>query len=229
MGFFDIFKFGKKERLPLVARVDLAKMQEERNKNQELGDVAVLARKDYTKRLKNKIRLCYLSLGVHRENLSSPKVEAVQGASCIYHLPENMSIEDASKVVSYLFEATEKKNGIDMDSEVCLASVLSDLGNYGFMKDNTVEADYSHTHSVLDSSPYQETIELPSKMFTKISGVKDLFMPDGDFMLFLKSNMAGEDIDWFKSGVTWKEVKQIFARCGLEVNKNGVVNTKVKG
>ena len=61
MGIFDYLKGKKKEKLPLIARVNLSELQKQREENMELGDISILAKADYTKRIPT-IRLYYVAL-----------------------------------------------------------------------------------------------------------------------------------------------------------------------
>ncbi len=48
MGIFNFFK--KKEKLPLIARVNLAEEMKKREEEWQFGDKSILAVADYTKR-----------------------------------------------------------------------------------------------------------------------------------------------------------------------------------
>lgn len=233
MGIFDVFKSKKEEKLPLIARVDLAKVHEERVNNQELGEVSILARKDYTKKLEKKIRVSFVAFdygvgyGVHK-----PKIRIIYGRTCDYRLPKGMELKDAYKVVSYLSEMVDKKIDAPAISESNVENFACILQDYGFKKDEKYKPDFSHYQEMIDdvypiqNISVEKTFSLPQS-----KDVDELLFFDGDLEFFVRSDMCEKNIDWFVPNVTYKDVKKIYSELGLQIDKKGIVEpigSKVK-
>lgn len=110
-----------------------------------------------------------------------------------FMLPEGMSREDAFKVLSYLTDYLEDK--LDLD-ECSLESVeelnkLLDVERLGFTRIN------------INIGPEE-------------SDVIDLFTVTGRVLLFKNSEYYSKYFEWYTKGVTLKEVKDIYAKCGRE-------------
>jgi len=110
MGIIEYFKNKKTEKnLPLIARVNLAELQKQREESLQDREVSILAAADYTKRIPT-LRLYYVALEKFtRYGTDEIKLGQTYGVSSPFRLPHNMSMEDACKVVSYLSDKVEKK------------------------------------------------------------------------------------------------------------------------
>jgi len=209
----DYFKKKNKEELPLIARVDLAELQKQREENMQLKDKSILAAYDYTKLLPT-LRLFYVSLEKFLAyGTDELKVGETYGISSPFRLPNDMSIEDACKVISYLSEMVEKDNNLEPACEDSVAMVSSILGLYGF--DRVEGYQHGHMHAVSEYRPLHK-IRAGLPGCEKIEGVKDLFTVGGDCKLFKKSNLSDRYFDWFTEGVSEQEVEDIYKKIRKE-------------
>ena len=214
MGIFDYLKGKKKEKLPLIARVNLSELQKQREENMELGDISILAKADYTKRIPT-IRLYYVALEkFSRYGSDEIKIGQTYGISSPFRLPNEMSIEDSCRVVSYLSEKVESENNLEPASEKSVSMVSKILTTYGFEKVESHEKGYYH--SVSDYNPFEKlrTNFLPA--CEEIEGVVDLFTVGGDFKVFKKSDLYDRYFDWFTEGITKQEVEDIYKKIGKD-------------
>ena len=232
MGLLDIIKSRKEKKLPLVERVDLTKVKEERENNKEIKDVSVLARRDYTNRVKNKIRLCYVSLSdVYNSGTKSHDLESTFGSTCVFNMPNGMNLEQAGKIISYLMERAEARNNkSQFDPEISVEWAGVDLLNFGFSKQEYGDPDYSHSHRVTPFNPNIPNVFVETENVVKkdIEGVYDFVTVGGDPYLFIRSDLELKDCTWYKEGVKFEEIKKIYEKLGLQVNKHGVMNAKAK-
>jgi len=145
MGIIDYFNKKKKEELPLIARVNLAQLQKEREENLKLREESILASADYTKRLPT-IRLCYVALekfNQHSEGIY--KIGKTIGITNPFRIPKNMPLEDSYKVVSYLTDKLEQKYNLEECSEKSIYLVAKILNEYGFEKVESYNQEHSHS------------------------------------------------------------------------------------
>ncbi len=231
MGLFNLKKSKKEKKLPLVARVDLAKIHKERTENYELRDVSILARKDYTESLKNKIRLCYVDVDLlNMYGFEKPVLEINYAATCVYKLPDGMTIEDANRVVSYVTRLNNSKYSIVPSTESSMQFAGASLQEFGFKKESKHEADYNHAHVFCeyDSELPDFTINTNNVVKTDIEGVVDLMTIGGNQFLFMHSDLAPKAYPWFRMDSKFEDVKKIYDRIGINLAKNGVVNARGK-
>lgn len=202
------------KKLPLIARVDLVALQKEREKNMELGEVSILARADYTKKLPT-IRLYYVAFEKYNAYDSGlAKIGQTFGISSPFRIPRNMSIEDACKVVSYLSDKVEKENNLEPASEKSVIAVSKLLSNYGF--DIVYTEEKGHFHTVSEFSPFHKIKTDSLKASEKIDGVVDLFTIGGNAKLFKKTDLNSRYFNWYTKGVTKTEVEEIYKNNRIE-------------
>ena len=199
--------------MPLIARVNLSELQKQREENMELGDISILAKADYTKRIPT-IRLYYVALEkFSRYGSDEIKIGQTYDISSPFRLPNEMSMEDSCRVVSYLSEKVESENNLEPASEKSVSMVSKILTTYGFEKVESHEKGYYH--SVSDYNPFEElrTNFLPA--CEEIEGVVDLFTVGGDFKVFKKSDLYDRYFD-FTEGITKQEVEDIYKKIGKD-------------
>ena len=207
MGLKEYIQRKKREKLPLIARVDLTELQKQREKEMEDREVSILAAADYTKRIPT-IRLYYTALEKFRKYGSGDMmVGQTHGVSSPFRLPDEMSIEDACKVVSYLSNMVETDNEIEPASEKSVIAVSNILENYGFRKVEGKEK--GHYHSISAYEPFRK-IKSTFAAGAEIEGVVDLFTVGGDFRVFNRSDMHDRYFDWYTSSVTKQDVENIY-------------------
>ena len=187
MGLKEYIKSKRtKKNLPLIARIDLAKLKKEREENMELGDVSILARADYTQRLP-KIRLQYIYLEKFcRYGTTTPVIGQTVGVTSPFYLPVDMSIEDACKVISYLSEKVERENNLEPGCEKSISMVSHILEKYGFDKKEGYK--HGHIHAVGEYFPFKSINTIAPKTNPK-DNITTLYSVDGDFKLFKKSDI----------------------------------------
>ena len=231
MGIFDVFKSRKEKKLPLVAKVDLEKIHKERVENQELGEVSILAKKDYSKRLKDKIRLCYVSVeSMKTADSENPFLDINYGTTCVYKLPKGMSLEDAHRVVSYIVSQNMKTYKIDAFTQDAVKYAGAKLKDFGFEKLSQSEPDFNNAYmfSEYDSSKYSYKIETNDVVKTDIPGVTDLLTIGGDQFLFMDSDLESKAYPWFRVNSKFKDIKNIYDNLGLEIDENGITRAQDK-
>ena len=207
MGLLDYFKNKKKEKLPLIARVNLAELQKQREENMELGEVSILAKADYTKRIPT-IRLCYISMEKFRRyGTNDVLIGTTFGVSSPFRLPNEMSIADAFKVVSYLSDKVETENNIEPASEESVAKVSDLLTDYGFQKVESKER--GHFHEISEYCPGHK-IKTDIAACKQIDGVVDLFSVGGDFGLFKRSEFYPRYFNWYAESVSEEDIVKIY-------------------
>lgn len=103
-----------------------------------------------------------------------------------FTLPEGMTREEAFKVLSYLTDFIERKNGIESCSfsSVKTLNAVLDLERFGFKK--VKEEDESK--------------------------ILDLFTIDGRVALFKLSSMYQRYFEWYSKGISREEVEAIYAK-----------------
>lgn len=177
------------------------------------------------KKVKNvPIRLCFVSMDGVNQDAGKVQIATTYGVTCVYNLPQGMSLEDASKIISYLTEKFERKNGLETGSEMALRIVASEMGNYGFRKRNYMESDFNHAYSEseLDEATNTIIVSTGSDAKSHIDGVVDFMTIGGDQSLFLCSDLAENQFSWFKPNVSFDEMKKIYEKIGYEARFDGV-------
>ena len=110
-----------------------------------------------------------------------------------FMLPKGMEREDAFKVLSYLTDFIEKDANLESCSfrSVEALDKVIDLERLGFKRlDVTLD----------DDSPE----------------VIDLFTIRGRVLLFKQSKQYQKYFEWYTTGVTFDQVKEIYNKCGIE-------------
>ena len=213
MGIIEYFKNKKKKNLPLIARVNLAEIQKQREESLQDRDVSILAAADYTKKIPT-LRLFYVALEKFTQyGTDELKIGQTYGISSPFRLPHNMSMEDACKVVSYLSDKVEKENNLESACEKSVTMVSNILENYGFRKEEIKEK--GHYHSVSECVPFCK-IQTSVPATEEIEGVVDLFTVSGDFKIFKKTDLHDRYFDWYNEGISKQEIIDIYKRIGQE-------------
>lgn len=211
--FAHIKRKKQMKNLPFIARVDLSKLQKEREEKAEDREISILASADFTKRLP-KIRLYYISIESFKnaayDNNSLSKTYCI---SSPFYLPTGMTIEDACKVVSYLSKKVEREHNLEPASIPSVSAVSRQLGKYGFEKRENHEHGYHHT---LTEDTYMARKKCMLPGYETIEGVTDLYTVGGDFKLFKKSDLYDNYFDWFTEGVSEEEVTEIYKKIGKD-------------
>lgn len=207
MGIKDYIEKKRKEKLPLIARVDLAELQKQREKEAQDRDVSILAAADYTRRIPT-IRLYYIALEKFAKyGTDQMMVGQTYGVSSPFRLPNGMTFEDAFKVVSYLSDKVETENNLEPACERSVIMVSQLLDKYGFSKVEGEEK--GHFHAI---SPYVPFSKISTAFLAgeRIDGVVDLFTVGGNFKIFKKTDMHKRYFDWYSKGVTAEQVQDIY-------------------
>ena len=211
MGLKEYFNKKKKQKLPLIAKVNLSELQRQREEELKNRETSILAAADYTKRIPT-IRLYYVAFEKFtRYGSSTTQLGSTYEFSNPFRLPHNMKLEDAYKVISYLSDKVENENNLEPASIESGRMVSNILNDYGFEK---VESHMSgHYHGVSDYTP--STIKA-NTLCDKIEGVIDLFSVGGDIKLFKKSDLKNRYFNWYTQNVTKKDIENIYKEIGEE-------------
>ena len=105
--------------------------------------------------------------------------------------PESISREDGFKILSYLTDFIEKKVNLSPCSyqSVAMLNSVLDLERLGFKR---------------------------TKKEINENDIIDLFTVSGRVLLFKKSKHYQKYFEWYKEGITYDEVKEIYDKCGIE-------------
>ena len=211
MGIKDYIEKKRKEKLPLIARVDLTELQKQREKDMEDREVSILAAADYTRRITT-IRLYYIALQKFMKYGSDQMmVGQTYGVSSPFRLPNGMTFEDAFKVVSYLSDKVETENELNPASEESVVMVSQMLDKYGFSR---VEGEEKGPyHAICEYRPFYK-IKPAFPVGEKIEGVVDLFTVGGDFKIFKKTDLYDRYFDWYIEGISQQEIADIYKNIG---------------
>jgi len=168
-----------------------------------------LASADFTVRLP-KIRLYYVAFNKINDYKSlDTKIGKTFGVSVPFVLPKGMSIKDACRVVSYLFDKVERENLIlEPKSEKCVCMVNKLLSKYGFSGMESAERGHYYTESNYATAKTIDTNVFP--VCNKIEGTVDLFTIGGNIRIFRKTDLAKRYFNWYIKGVTAKDIKKIY-------------------
>lgn len=163
----------------------------------------------------NKIRLVYVYFEPFTGYYYTKdvKIGHTHMVSSSFKLPENMTIPDACKVVSYLFNKVEQENNLSPVSEQSVNIVSNLLEEYGFKK--VGDKDTGHYHVVEEYSP-SEIISPPFKVLGKKYGVIDFFTVEGDLNLFKRSEFYNRYFKWYSKNVPQTEIENIYKNIGKE-------------
>lgn len=215
MKLFDYFENKKQKDLPLIARKNLAELQKQREEEMKNKEISILAAADYTKKLPT-IRLYYVAFETFTRYGSDDaiKIGKTYSISHPYRLPNEMTIEDACKVVSYLSDKVEKENELEPACRQSVSMVSEMLGKYGF--DKVESKNQGNYHSVGNYIPFVKIRVDDFPECKQIEGVTDLFTVGGDFKLFKKSNLHSNYFDWYTEGVTEQEINDIYKKIRKE-------------
>ena len=137
-------------------------------------------------------RLSYVNyhrIGEHY-GMGPNNIGLITWAGDAFRMPEGMSREDGFKVLSYLTSFIENEDDIDecsLKSVRTLDSAL-DLERLGFQRDKSL----------------------------KQGPAINLYTVDGRLLLFKRSGYYKDYFEWYTEGVTLDEVKEIYAKLGME-------------
>ena len=166
------------------------------------------------------IRLFYVAMEKFKSYSTNEMcVGHTYGISSPFILPENITLEEASKVVSYITEKIEKENNMLTCSEKTVALVSGELEKYGFQIVDGCEK--GHFHAV-DSFDLFRRIRSALPVCQRIAGVVDLFTVSGDVRIFERSDLNFRYFDWYTPKVSRQEVEGIYKRIGKEHILSGV-------
>lgn len=216
MGIIEYLKSKRKEKeLPLIARLNLAELQEQRENELQNTENSILAAEDYAKKIPA-LRLYYVALEKFTSyGTNETKIGQTYGISSPFRLPHNMSMEDACKVVSYLSDKVENENDLEPACEKSVMMVSNILENYGFSKVEDVEKGHCHGVAVSEYTSFHK-IQPILPMCKKMDGVVDLFTVNGDQKLFKKFEMNSRYFEWYTEGVTKDEIDDIYQNINCE-------------
>ena len=197
MKIFDFFKRKKKEN----------------KENIQIEENYVLPENKETK-----IRMSYVGLEVfYRYGTNELKIGETYGIGKPFKIPEDMTIEDACKVISYLSEKVEEDYDLEPASESSVKKVIELLPVYGFEKIDEYQAGHKHIVSKYTPTKIKTAIQ-------KCEGVVDLFTVGGQFDTFKNSDLYDRYFDWFTEGVSKQEVLALYRKIGkdhlIKTNQN---------
>ncbi len=165
------------------------------------------------------IRLVYVSVTPYKDVYNDEKkYGALYITSSAFKLPENMTMEQACKVVSYISEKVEKENNIEPASKESVGMTSFELENYGFIKNKKITPKYAH---MIGTAPFAKNPDIDLKA---VDGVVDLITYGGKSGCFEKSDLYPRYFEWFTPNVTKKEVDGIYNSLNIKLKpqKNNI-------
>ena len=108
-----------------------------------------------------------------------------------FMLPDNMNMNDALKILSYLKDFIARLNDLDKNSykTIKILDNVLNLERLGFKRDNiSCEENY----------------------------IVNLFTVQGRLLLFKKSDNYKKYFNWYKENITFDEVKEIYQNIGID-------------
>jgi len=205
MGIFKKYRnkkaeLKKMEELPLIARVNLSERMAERDAegyNREKSILASIKR--------NYIRLVYINMQKYNSRMDGQnKIGTTWATSGTFLLPVKMSIEEASKIVSYVSEKVEKEYNLEPASIKSVEKTAEELQKYGFKLD---DKEFCRFHQTEEEHFGRIYTNLPKETY-----YVDLFTVGGDFKLFKRTKEYDRYFEWFTEGVTKEEVEDICSK-----------------
>lgn len=204
----------KREELPLIARVNLSELMAEREAegyNREKSILASIKR--------NYIRLVYIYLEKYNSRMDGQnKIGITWGTSGAFLLPVRMSIEEASKIVSYVSEQVEREYNLEPASIKSVEKTAEVLQKYGFKLD---DKEFCRHHQTSEYHMGEVYTMLPREL-----NYTDLFTIDGDFKLFKRTQEYDRYFDWFTKVVTKEEVEEICNKYFITMPNSQVQNER---
>lgn len=164
-----------------------------------------------------KIRLVYFSVERFKDSSGDMRIGQSFVLSNPYIIPQGMTLEQACKVISYLSEKIEGEKQLEPACPKSLRLTSEELSKYGFSKVDGYWSGYNSSTSY----DYSRAIDLPTPMqfaFNKGSLSIDLFSVGGDFELFKQTKLYNRYFEWFTSGITEEEVKNIYNKIGINLD-----------
>ena len=132
-------------------------------------------------------------------------IEVVDCPLDLFMLPDNMSRNDAFKILSYLKDYIER----DLNLEKCLSKSILELNNFlnikklGFKKVNR--------NNISDEND-----------------IIDLFTITGRQLLFKNSKYYSKYFEWYTPNVTFEEIYSIYKKCDIDLYDSKSVKEKTK-
>ena len=152
----------------------------------------------------------YHRIGETRDVVGKDNIGMINWPFKPFKLPEGMSREDAFKVLSYLTDYIEKELSLEPCSYTSVAALDNalDIERLGFERVDVNLDDNS-------------------------DDVINLFTISGRVLLFERNPLYQKYFEWYSEGVTLKEVKKIYKKCGIDfydlvpITKENENNTNV--
>lgn len=156
-----------------------------------------------------KIRFCHASFN-SKKSLICPQASYVVIFTRTLEFPQGMTLEEGIKVISYVYNNTKKLDKWEFFTKEDLQGIeglyktIFDLEEYGFSRND--ECKLQNTYGVI---PKREIGKVHIDNWNK-EGVKTLFIIEGDFNLFKKTEFYEEYFPWLQEGVTQEEIQDIY-------------------
>lgn len=161
------------------------------------------------KEVDNKIRLIYINLDKFRKYGSkNDLIREKLYKSDIFQLPDGMNIEEAYKVISYLFDNVENNCSLNMASIQNVVAVSKILENFKF-KRLTSDNDFFHKVCEYDKISEYTVVNCPRE-----DGVIDLITIGGQKDQFKNTDMSDRYFNWYSKVSAW-EFDYIYKEVGV--------------
>ena len=155
------------------------------------------------------IRLVYFSADKFKDNNDDFRLLKNFGLSDPFIIPNEISFEDACKIVSFLSEQIADKISITDFYPTIINFVASELPKYGFIKINNHWSGFA-SNTTYD---YPSASKLPhhwNTYYNKSNLGTNLFFVDGNFELFKEnSKMFNDYFEWFIPNQSIDDIKRI--------------------
>lgn len=243
MGIMDYLKQKKKSTM---TPIDILREKAELPKKEECNCVFCQNSDD----IKN-IKLVFVQLEDYTHEPSNTKmIKGIVNQSPVYKIPQGMTLEEATRVLSYVNELIESNFEIDYDSMECQKLVQKYLPNYGFeiatketeemqkQRLNDINEISYHHGSNSSQQEYKYNKDDMSTQITKVDdgssmhivlnevpNTADLFVVSGNWNEFKHSDAYPKYASWFTPLIETGEMQDLYERLNIKFPKAPMPNS----
>ena len=169
-----------------------------------------------TKEQKNKPKIClrYVELKPINKHLDKNKqLSKTFFQSETFNLPDNMSFDDACKVISYLSEQVEREQALSPTSLQSIDEVRKLLPKYGFKEITKRTLFRSYSVDTYSDCPQIEEFDREDD-----AGIIPIYTLGGDLRLFYRSKLYNSYFNWYTTNVEKEELRQIYSNINIQLS-----------
>jgi len=120
------------------------------------------------------------------------------------NIPEGVSVQEACALASFLSLKIERENNLEEGDPRGIKLVVENLKKFGFTPNEESKSGHYHlTYEYSLAKKYNLDEECP-----ELDSCLDLFVVDGDFKMFKKTNLSDRYEEWFTPVIEPKKVSK---------------------